>query len=56
MVGGSEKLYNHDRNQSDGSSEKLEIDLPQDSAVSILGIYLQMLQRHCSKMFLLLYS
>ena len=31
--------YNHFRNQSRGSSENLEIVIPEDSAMPLLGIY-----------------
>jgi hypothetical protein len=32
-------LYNHSGNQSGGSSEKLDIVLPEDPAIPLLGIY-----------------
>jgi hypothetical protein len=39
IVGGIASLYNHSGNQFGGSSEKLDIVLPEDSAIPLLGIY-----------------
>ena len=39
IVGGIADLYNHSGNQSGGSSEKLDIVLPEDPAIPLLGIY-----------------
>jgi hypothetical protein len=39
IPGGITKWYNHSGNQTGDSSEKLNIDLPEDLAISLLGIY-----------------
>jgi hypothetical protein len=38
IVGGIETFYYHSGNQSDGSSEKLDIVLPEDPTIPLLGI------------------
>jgi hypothetical protein len=44
ITGGIANWYNYSGNQSDGSSEKLEIALPEDPAIPLLGI----LPKRCS--------
>ena len=39
IFGGIASLYNHSGNQSGGSSKKLDIVLPEDPAIPLLGIY-----------------
>ena len=39
IAGGIASWYNHSGNQSGGSSEKLNIVLPVDPAIPLLGIY-----------------
>jgi hypothetical protein len=39
IAGGIASLYNYSGNQSGGSSEKLDIVLPEDPAIPLLGIY-----------------
>ena len=39
IAGGIASWYNHSGNQSGGSSEKLDIVLPEDPAIPLLGIY-----------------
>ena len=39
IVGGIASLYNHSGNQSGSSSEKLDIVLPEDPVIPLLGIY-----------------
>jgi hypothetical protein len=39
ITGGIASLYNHSGNQSGSSSEKLDIVLPEDPAIPLLGIY-----------------
>jgi hypothetical protein len=39
FAGGIASLYNHSGNQSGSSSEKLDIVLPEDPAIPLLGIY-----------------
>ena len=38
-AGGAVRWYNHFGNQSGGSSEKLDMTLPEDPAIPLLGIY-----------------
>jgi hypothetical protein len=38
-AGGIASLYNHSGSQSGGSSKKLDIVLPEDPAIPLLGIY-----------------
>jgi hypothetical protein len=56
IAGGNTNWYNHSENQLGSSSEKLEIDLPQDTAISLLGIYLKGASSYhrgtCSTMFI----
>jgi hypothetical protein len=39
IVGGIASWYNHSENQSGGLLEKLDIVLPEDPAIPLLGIY-----------------
>jgi hypothetical protein len=39
IVGGIASWYNHSGSQSGGSSEKLDIVLPEEPAIPLLGIY-----------------
>jgi hypothetical protein len=39
IVGGIASWYNHSGNQSDSSSKNLDIVLPEDPAIPLLGIY-----------------
>ena len=39
IASGIVNWYNHAGNQSGSSSEKLEVDLPEDPAIPLLGIY-----------------
>jgi hypothetical protein len=53
IAGGIANWYNHSGNQSGGSSEKLEIDLPEDPA---LEIYTQKMPHHAIRASVLLCS
>jgi hypothetical protein len=39
ITGGTANWYNHSGNKSGGSSKKLGIDLPEDPAIPLLGMY-----------------